>query len=243
MKDIIGFWGYPEPSLIEKYKNLYLNACWVDLDIDFNYPKTNVLPDAYCYIIKNIFNNSFYLKEKFITILAPVGKDKCDSAFFAVQILKEAGFNIETSYFEDVLSLDKLPNIPVSISSLPLRVKIETITANIVEEKDYSYLPESKAQFGFWGVPPNDLSILEIFPDSTHVFGWSRCVEAKNPANIELEMMVDENLPTVFFAQTFCAKNQLAKYLAGKHNGLYIDIDGTPTNSVKAKIEAFLRLR
>ena len=85
----------------------------------------------------------------------------------------------------------------------------------VVEEKDYSYLPESKAQFGFWGVPPNDLSILEIFPDSTHVFGWSRCVEAKNPANIELEMMVDENLPTVFFAQTFCAKNQLAKYLAG----------------------------
>lgn len=243
MKNIIGFWGYPEPSLIEKYKNLYPNACWVDLDIDFNYPKTNVLPDAYCSIIKNIFNNAFYLKEKFITILAPVGKDKCDSAFFAVQILKEAGFNIETSYFEDVLSLDKLPNTPVSKSNLPLREKIEKITANIVEEKDYSYLPESKAQFGFWGVPPNDLSILEIFPDSTHVFGWSRCVEAKNPANIELEMMVDENLPTVFFAQTFCAKNQLAKYLAGKHNGLYIDIDGTPTNSVKAKIEAFLRLR
>ena len=104
-------------------------------------------------------------------------------------------------------------------------------------------MPESKPQFGFWGVPPNDLSILEIFPDNTHVFGWTRCVEAKNPGNIELEMLVEKDLPTVFFAQTFCAKNQLAKYLANEYNGLYIDIDGTPTNSIKAKIEAFLRLR
>ena len=65
----------------------------------------------------------------------------------------------------------------------------------------------------------------------------------KNPGNIELEMLVEKDLPTVFFAQTFCAKNQLAKYLANEYNGLYIDIDGTPTNSIKAKIEAFLRLR
>ncbi len=243
MKDIIGFWGYPHPDLIKQYKTKYPNANWVDLDIDFNYSKTNILPEAYCSIIKNIFNNAFYLKEKLITILAPVGKDKCDSAFFAVQILKEAGFNVEISYFEEALPYDMLPNTPISKSNLPLREKIEKITANIIEEKDYSLLPECKAEFGFWGVPPNDLSILEIFPDNTHVFGWSRCVEAKNPANIELEMMVDENLPTVFFAQTFCAKNQLAKYLANKYQGLYIDIDGLPTNSTKAKIEAFLRLR
>ena len=36
MRNIIGFWGYPKPSLIEKYKNLYPAAEWVDLDIDFN---------------------------------------------------------------------------------------------------------------------------------------------------------------------------------------------------------------
>lgn len=243
MKDIIGFWGYPEPSLIEKYKKLYPKAQWVDLDIDFNHAPCGILPENYCSIIKNIFNNAFYLKENLIVILAPVGKDKCDSAFFAVQILKEAGFNIEISYFEDTLPLNKLPETPISKSSLPLKEKIEKITANIIEQKDYSYLPECKAQFGFWGVPPNDLGILEVFPDNTHVFGWTRCVEAKNPANIELEMFVEKDLPTVFFAQTFCAKNQLAKYLANKYNGLYIDIDGHPTNSIKAKIEAFLRLR
>lgn len=243
MKNIIGFWGYPKPSLIEKYKNLYPNAQWVDLDIDFNYPKINILPENYCSIIKNIFNNAFYLKDSLIAILAPIGKDKCDAAFFAVQILREQGFNVEISYFEEIMPLDKLWDAPISKSDLPLREKIEKITANIIEQKDYSYLPECKAQFGFWGVPPNDLSILEIFPDKTHVFGWTRCVEAKNPANIELEMYVQDDLPTVFFAQTFCAKNQLAKYLANKYNGLYIDIDGTPTNSIKAKIEAFIKLR
>lgn len=243
MKDIIGFWGYPHPDIIKKYKQMYSDAKWVDLDIDYNYPKTNILPDAYCYIIKNIFNNAIYLKERLITILAPIGKDKCDSAFFAVEILKDYGFNFEISYFEDSLPLKDLPNTPISKSNLSLKEKIEKITANIIEEKNYDNLPECKAEFGFWGVPPNDLTILNLFPNNTHVFGWSRCVEAKNPANIELEMYVENNLPTVFFAQTFCAKNQLAKYLANKYNGLYIDIDGFPTNSIKAKIEAFLRLR
>ena len=46
MKDIIGFWGYPHPDLIKQYKTKYPNANWVDLDIDFNYPKTNILPEA-----------------------------------------------------------------------------------------------------------------------------------------------------------------------------------------------------
>lgn len=247
MKDIIGFWGYPHPDILKKYKEKFPNAKWVDLDIDYGYPKTaaaaGVLPENYCSIIKNIYNNAFYLKDRLITVLAPIGKDKCDSAFFAVQILIEHGLSLETSVFEEVTPLEKLPSVPISTSALPLREKIEKITANIVEEKNYDNLLKSKAEFGFWGVPPNDLSILEIFPDNTHVFGWTRCVEAKNPANIELEMYVKKDLPTVFFAQTFCAKNQLAKYLANKYNGLYIDIDGVPTNSAKAKIEAFLRLR
>lgn len=242
-RDIIGFWGYPHPDIIKKYKNLYPDARWVDLDIDYNYPKTSILPENYCTIIKNILNNALYLKEKLIVILAPVGKDKCDSAFFLVEILKDYGFNLEISYFEETTALDKLPETPISKSNLPLKEKIEIITKNIVEEKNYDYLPQTKAQFGFWGVPPNDLNILNLFPDNTHVFGWTRCVEAKNPANIELEMFVEKDLPTVFFAQTFCAKNQLAKYLANKYNGLYIDIDGIPSNSIKAKIEAFLRLR
>ena len=67
-------------------------------------------------------------------------------------------------------------------------------------------------------------------------------LEPGTPADLDLEMYVDENVPTVFYAQAFCAKSQLAKYLADKYNGLYVDIDDYASNSISAKIEAFLRL-
>lgn len=237
--DIIAFWGYPEPCVVEETKKLYKDAKWVDLDIDFGHPPSRVLPEAYCKIMKNIFDNAFYLRKRIIKILAPIGKDKCDSAFFAAQILKEQGFNVQTTIFE---TFENRRLTPICESGLPLRQKVELLTASIVGGE----LPKveyAKPRFGFWGVPPNDLGVLELFPDNTHVFGWVRCVEAKVPADLELEMHVDPNIPTVFFAQTFCAKNQLAKYLAQKYNGLYIDIDGYANNSTTAKLEAFLKLR
>ena len=242
-KDIIAFWGYPHPDLINKTKIQYPNATWIDLDICFNYPSSKFTPDAYCGIIKNIFDNAFYLKNRIIKILAAVGKDKCDSGFFAANLLKNEGFDVELSYFEDTVPLNQLPDVPICKSSLPLKDKLSIITANIVGQKDYSHLEQSNARLGFWGVPPNDLNNCDLFPPQTQVFGWSRCVEAKNPANFELEMYVEPDLPTVFFAQTFCSKTALAKYLADKYNGLYIDVDAIPTNSAYAKIEAFLRLR
>lgn len=240
MKKIIAFWGYPHPKLIEKTKKEYKDALWLDLDIDYGAKKTSILPVNYCSIIKNIFDNAVDKKDEIIKILAPIGRDKCDSALFAVEILKDMGFCVETSVFEE--NTYKKDFCPISTSELPLKRKIELITANIIEQKDYSNLKYAEPTAGFWGVPPNDLSILELFPNSTHVFGWTRCVEAMAPYDLELEQFVDKNIKTVFFAQTFCAKNQLAKYLANKYNGLYIDIDGTPTNSSRAKIEAFLRL-
>lgn len=241
MKDTIAFWGYPHPDLIKKAKEEHKNAKWLDLDIDFSAPKIAILPENYCSIIKNIFNNAFFYRENIIKILAPIGRDKCDCALFAVEILKDYGFKIETSVFEG--NEFKKEKTPISTSNLPLKKKIELITSNIIEGKDYSNLEYCAPEAGFWGVPPNDLSILELFPDKTHVYGWTRCVEAMSPYDMELEQFADKNVKTVFFAQTFCAKNQLAKYLANKYNGLYIDIDGTPSNSTRAKIEAFLRLR
>lgn len=239
---IIGFWGFIPKNVVELNKKLYPNAIWVDLDINFNYPQVKIIPDASCKIIKNIFDNAFFLKEKIVKILAPIGKDKCDSAFFAAVILKENGFNVETFEFCETAKGVNFYETPICESNLALRQKIELITGNIVEEKPLK-LEKCLPRFGFWGVPPNDLSILELFPNNTHVFGWTRCAEAKAPADIELEMHLIENLPTIFYAQTFCAKNELAKYLADKHNGLYIDVDGWATNSTIAKIEAFLCLR
>lgn len=239
-KNIIGFWGYPDPEIIKEYKNKYTGAEWVDLDIDFEYPRTNVLPDSYCKIIKNIIDNAVYLKENIISIIAPIGKDKCDSGWFAAAVLKDMGFDVLTSIYES----NKVKTQPfISISNLPLRKKFEIITDSIIN--DYSELKTeiSVPKFGFWGVPPNDLSLLELFPDETHVYGWTRCVEMGCPANLEIEMSVDENVPTVFYSQSFCSKSQLAKYLADKYNGLYIDVDDYATKSTRAKIEAFIKLR
>lgn len=242
-KDIIAFWGYPEKSLIKKTKLQYPNAKWVDLDIDVGAPDLKLLPENYCVIIKNIYNNALFLKDEIIEILAPVGKDKCDSAYFVSEILKEAGFKVVQSVFEDVcFDLTKI-NVPISKSSLPLKEKIELITKNIVEQKEYNHLQQIKPKFGFWGVPPNDLSLLDLFPDETEVFGWCRAVEAGYPGDFKLETYVDKNIPTIFFTQAFCSKTQLAKYLANKYEGLFIDVDVCPNASIRAKIEAFLKLR
>jgi hypothetical protein len=238
-KNIIGFWGLPHPKLIEKYKKMYPQALWVDFDIDYNYKKQDILPESYCAIIKNIINCAFHFKDELLIILAPIGKDKCDSGWFAYEILKDMNFPIISSIFEEK---NYKKEVKISTSNLPLKQKVELITKNIYEEKDYK-VEQCKPEFGFWGVPPNDLSILDLFPSTTHLYGWTRCVEAMTPSDIELEMFVDKNVPTVFYSQSFCSKAQLAKYLADKYNGLFIDIDDTVTNSTKAKIEAFLRLR
>lgn len=245
MKNKIGFWGYPHPEVIKRIKTEYPDAQWFDLDFDFSsyVPDLNILPESYCKIIKQIINNSLYYKDDIIKIVAPVGKDKCDSGWFAAQLLKDMGFDVEETKFE---TFEYRKPVVISSSNMPLYEKVATITANIVNQNEY-VLPNEytqvKAQFGFWGVPPNDLEVLKLFPDTTHVYGWTRCVEAGVPADIELEMYIDEDVPTVFYAQAFCAKAQLAKYLANKYNGLYIDIDDYASNSIRAKIEAFLRLR
>ena len=223
----IGFWGYPDPEIMNETKIKYPNGEWIDLDIDFNNPKTNILPES------------------------PIGKDKCDSGWFASKILEDMGFNVIQTIYEN---LNPKREIKISKSKLPLYEKISAITAGIIDDKIYKKEYE-KAEIpadnnskntlftpGFWGVPPNDLDILKLFPNTTHVYGWTRCVEAGTPADLELEMYVNPNVPTVFYAQAFCSKSQLAKYLADKYNGLYIDIDDYSSNSIKAKIEAFLKL-
>ena len=238
-KKKIAFWGCPKPEIINKYQGYD----FIDLDIDYGYKDLKFIPDNYCTIIKNIYNNALQLKDEIALILAPTGKDKCDSAYFIAKLLKDKGFKVLELINEDVCPDIKNLKLPISKSNLPLKEKINLITKNIYEKKDYSNLKESTPSFGFWGVPPNDLNVLDIFPDNTHVFGWCRAVEANYPGDWQLESYVDENLPTVFFTQSFCSKTVVAKYLANKYQGLLIDIDTIPTNSVYAKIEAFIKLR
>ena len=233
----IGFWGYPDPQVIEEVRCKYPTAEWIDLDIDINAPKSNVLPESYCKIIRNIFDNALFLKPELI--IAPIGKDKCDSGWFASKLLKEMGFDVIQTIYERI---EPKKEIKICKSNLSLYDKVTTITDSIVTPKEVKF-ELCKPQFGFWGVPPNDLELLKLFPNTTHVYGWIRCVEAGTPADLDLEMYIDKDVPTVFYAQAFCSKSQLAKYLADKYNGLYIDIDDYASNSIKAKVEAFLRLR
>ena len=239
-KDIIAFWGYIPESIVLKYKEKYAGATWVDLDVNTCAPELSIIPEASCRIIKNILDNAFNLKDRIIEILAPIGHDKCDSALLIAQILKENGFKVYE--FEDKNLIKTKPRAIICESAIPLKEKVEMLTRNIVtlEKPNYPYVAP---KFGFWGVPPDDLSILELFPNETHVFGWLRGVELGVPSSLEVELYVPENLPIIFFAQTFCAKNQIAKYLADKYSGLYINADGLANASIKAKIEAFIQLR
>ena len=43
--------------------------------------------------------------------------------------------------------------------------------------------------------------------------------------------------------KVFVKKNILAKYLANKYNGLYVDVDLKPDRSILSQIEAFIELR
>lgn len=239
-RKVIGIWGYPAPDVFENITKIYPDNEVIDLDIDYKFPETGIIPDAYCRIIRNIINNAVYLKDRLDVIVASVGEEKCDSGRLAAILLKDMGFNVVETRYEKYG--DGEIYLPVSKSSLPLSEKINLIMSGVVGKKNFE-AEECEPKFGFWGVPPNDSAFLDIFPNSTHVYGWVRCVEAKRPADTDLEMYVNPHVPTVFFAQTFCSKMQIAKYLAKKYNGLYIDVDDYASRSVKAKIEAFIKLR
>ena len=133
-------------------------------------------------------------------IVAPIGKDKCDSGWFASKVLSDMGFNVIQTIFED---LEPKREVNICRGKMPLYDKVNTITNNIIEfnppKLEHAVIPENNTSEnplftpGFWGVPPNDLEILKLFPDTTHVYGWLRCVEAGTPADLDLEMYVNRS--------------------------------------------------
>lgn len=234
---LIGYWGCPPREIINRYARMHPFDSFVDLDIDMGAPQTGIAPDAYCQIITNIIDNAIHLKNELRVIIAAVGEDKCDGGRFAALILRDIGFNVvEVRNIES-----ERQEITIATSGLPLLQKVNLITEGVWNPKRRR-LKRVRPTHGFWGVPPHDMRLLELFPDTTHVYGWLRCVEAGVPADLDLEMEVDKGVPTVFYTQTFCQKTMFAKYLADKYDGLYIDCDGVLTNSVIAKVLAFLRL-
>ncbi|MCF6290999.1 MAG: hypothetical protein L3J03_08400 [Desulfobacterales bacterium] len=197
------------------------------------------LPEVYCAILRTVVLNAIHLDLDAIYI--DIGPGKCDCAMHVATILADAVKTpVITTSNRDSIGF----GTPVSESGLPLEEKLLAITGGVQSAAaPADPPPPCPPTAGFWGVPPRDFSILSLFPDSTHVYGWTRCMENKTPADVELEARYNPGVPTVFFAQSFCAKTALARHLAKKHpHGLYLDCDVRAGSSAKAKIQAFLEL-
>jgi hypothetical protein len=213
-----------------------LDAKLVTASIDGVSP---LLPKVYCAILRTVVLNALHLQLDAIFI--DVGPGKCDSALHVSTILRGIlGIPVIRTRNTDTVGF----GTPISKARLGLTEKFLAITAGV---KDPIPTPcpcqPCRPQAGFWGVPPRDFSLLAPFPASTHIYGWSRCLENKTPANEALELYCNHQVPTVFFAQSFCAKTALAKFLAARHpQALYLDVDFTTSSSAQAKVQAFLEL-
>ncbi len=236
----IGIVGIPPLAVITKLRDMECNIVDLDepqihlgMDISSQY-----LPKVYCAILRTVVVNALYIGLDEIYI--DVGPGKCDCALHVATILED----ILKITVNRTRNLDSEPfGTPVSRTRMPLFEKFMAITRGVLSDSPSVPLEPCRPAAGFWGVPPRDFSILSLFPDTTHVYGWTRCMENKTPADQGLETYVNSAVPTVFFAQSFCAKTALAHHLARLHpHSLYLDCDLTAGNSARAKIEAFLEL-
>ncbi|HHO48824.1 MAG TPA: hypothetical protein ENN06_10320 [Desulfobacteraceae bacterium] len=236
----IGIVGVPPLAVIRelqagKYRIIDLDEPQVHMAIDLS---AQFLPKVYCAVLRTVVLNAMYLDLDRLYI--DVGPGKCDCALHVATILEEI---LDIPVIR-TRNLDDRPfGVNICRTRMPLFDKFMAITRGIQADQSSAPLPPCTPTAGFWGVPPRDFSILTLFPDTTHIYGWTRCMENKTPANLGLEMHVNPSVPTVFFAQSFCAKTALAHHLSRLHpRALYLDCDVTAGNSARAKIEAFLEL-
>jgi hypothetical protein len=237
MKKIVGIVGVPPLEIIQQLNKEQVRI--VDLDepqLSLPMNRETHLPQVYCAILRTVTLNAMNMPLERIYI--DIGPGKCDCALHVSRVLHDfLSIPVITTRNLD----DKGFGFPICRSNLPLLEKLQAITQGVKSCEPSPYAPASVPTAGFWGVPPRDFSLLSLFPNSTHVYGWSRCMENKTPADIDLESYYNPTVPTVFFAQSFCAKTALAKHLAEQHpKGLYVDSDVNASSSVRAKIEAFL---
>ncbi len=237
----IGIVGMPPLEIIRELNESGviihdLDTPMVRADIELTAP---FLPRVYCAILRTVVLNGLHLELDAVYI--DIGPGKCDCALHVSTILEDM-LDIPVIRTKNEDTADH--GTPISQSGIGLLKKFELITEGVKSAKKRTDSPESCiATAGFWGVPPRDFTILDLFPDTTHIYGWTRCMENKTPADHSMERLFNPDIPTVFYAQSFCAKTALARHLADKHpHGLYLDSDVTAGGSAKAKIQAFLEL-
>lgn len=214
------------------------------LDLDEPIVKQNIeetilyLPRVYCAILRTVMLNGLHLDLD--AIIIDVGPGKCDAARHVAAILSD---KLKIPIIQTINNDHQNFGTPLCETKMPLIDKMQAICTGVQKSQPHYNHKPCVATAGFWGVPPRDFSILRYFPDTTHVFGWARCMENKTPDNWQLETMVSNDIPTIFFGQSFCAKTAMAKHLAARHpQGLFLDSDVTTGNSTRAKVQAFLEL-
>jgi len=234
----IGFVGLPPEDVLAPRRSETL----IDLDNlveGVSLRSESALPRTTCRIIRRVCDNALALDLDEIVI--DEGYGKCDAARGLAELLADT-LTIPVIRTQNDNRVGA--GTPISDSDLPLKQKMELILDGIVNPtRPVPQVGDLRYRAAFWGVPAADFGIYDLFPDGTQVLGWTRCLENRTPADWELEMLVPEGVPTVFFSQTFCAKGIAAQHLARKHNGLCVDVDGVMPQPVRAKIEAFLRFR
>lgn len=237
----VGIVGVPPLSVIKALAAPHIKIYDLDepqgkIDIETASP---FLPRVYCGILRTVIANSLTIRPD--TIYIDTGPGKCDCAVHTATVLEDSlpETRIIRTRNQDTTDF----GTPLCRTRMNLLEKMQAITASVQFPTPYQELRPCAPVAGFWGVPPRDFSLLSLFPDTTHVYGWARCMENKTPDNLKLELHYNPDIPTVFFAQSFCAKTALARHLATKHpHALYLDCDVTAGNSAKAKIQAFLEL-
>jgi hypothetical protein len=240
----IGFFGAPSAADLKSAADRY-QLPFVDLDIYYGAPATHRVPDAFCHIIRNCVDNAVALGPRLAAVVAATGPEKCDAGRYAAWIIDQA-VDVEVIFsLNESLEADDPPLLCESFG--PLKDRIVRIMRGIIEPLSASETEEAQRArcaptHGFWGTPPHPIGLLDLFPDTTHVFGWTRCVEQGRPADLELETTVPADLPIVFFSQGFCQKGALARALSEQHRGMHVDVHDGLNAATRAKIEAFIRL-
>jgi hypothetical protein len=243
-RPLVGFFGAPPRDILCDAVRRH-DALLVDLDVAYRAPGTKTLPKAYCHIIRNCVDNALALRDELVCVVAATGREKCDAGRFAARLLEET-LKAEVLFTENHRLGPRLPPL-LSEARGSLKKRAVRIMRGIATDLDETERTEAlearcSATHGFWGTPPHPIALLDLFPETTHIFGWTRCVEMGRPADLALEMTVPADLPIVFFSQGFCQKAALAKHLAEKHRGIHVDCHDVMNAAVQAKIEAFIRL-
>ena len=242
---VIGFWGAPPRAALEAAAARHPGAELFDLDVFHDAPRSRALPDAFCHIIRNCVDNAVALGGSLAHVVAATGREKCDAGRFAAGLVAELT-DVEVTRATNERAGSAAPPLLCEARG-PLLDRVLRVMDGIVEPLDAAERARSEAArcvptHGFWGTPPHPVELLELFPETTHVFGWTRCVEQGRPADLELELAVPPDLPIVFFSQGFCPKGLLARRLADVHRGMHVDVHDGLGAATRAKIEAFIRL-